>query len=496
MKKQILFWKKKKEKKESGILLPLSALPGKYGIGTMGEEAYRFLDFLKASHQKYWQILPLTPVGEGNSPYSSMSAFAGEILYINIDFLIRDGLLPPEAAKILEETVEVDYDAVRRKKMPLLHQAAQNFSTEKPDFKRFLAEQKDWVFDYALFCAIREVYGVTLSDFPEDLKYRLPDAISRFESDHSEVIDFYLITQYFFYTQYFALHRYAAKNGIRLIGDMPFYMQQDSADVWVAPQDFKVGRDLTPLLISGAPPDFFSKEGQLWNNPVYDFKAQKQNSYRFWKRRLSHASLLYDVIRLDHFRAFSEYYVCSYGVQSARFGHWEKGVGFAFFKEARDSIRIPVIAEDLGGDTEGVHKLLEQTRFPPIKVFQFAFDGGMDNPHLIGNYDRNCVCYTGTHDNDTLRGWLENVDGHAKILFTRLMGVPPQKADVFDLIRAVMASEAKLVIIPVQDYLKLDSSARFNIPGKPRGNWKWRLPEEALTKELAATIKNLSRKRN
>ena len=488
--------KTRKNNRESGILLPLSALPGKDGIGTLGESARRFIDFLKAAHQRYWQILPLTPVGDGNSPYSSTSAFAGEILYIDTDLLIRDGYLPSETAETPFPADRVDYDALREAKLPLLRQAARNFSKTKPDYQRFLAEQKDWVFDYALFCAISEVYGAPLSEFPEGLKYRLPDDLARFEEAHADKIDFYLITQYFFYTQYFALHHYAAKKGVALIGDLPFYIQQNSADVWTAPQDFKVGRDFTPLLVSGAPPDAFSQEGQLWNNPVYDFAEQKKNGYRFWKHRLAHASLLYDVIRLDHFRAFSEFYVCAYGAKDAKAGSWEKGVGFAFFEEVRDILTVPVIAEDLGGDTEGVRTLLSQTGFPPIRVLEFAFDGDMSNPHLIENYEKNCVCYTGTHDNDTLRGWLKHVEGHAKTLFTHLMGTPPEKADVFTLIRALMASKAETVIIPLQDYLNLDSSARFNVPGKPTGNWVWRVPEDALSKDLAKTVKTLSLKRN
>ena len=492
-----VFWKKsEKNDRESGILLPLSALPGTEGIGTLGEEAYRFIDFLKAAHQRYWQMLPLTPVGEGNSPYSSMSAFAGEILYINLELLGKDGYLPAESAESFPNFGRVDYDALRKRKLPLLRQAAQNFSKEKPDYKRFLTEQKDWVFDYALFCSISEVYGVTLSDFPEGLKYRLPDELARFEENHADTIDFYLITQYFFFTQYFALRRYAQKKGIALIGDLPFYVQQNSADVWTAPQDFKVGRDFTPLLVSGAPPDAFSEEGQIWNNPVYDFGEQKKNGYRFWKHRLSHASMLYDVIRLDHFRAFSEYYVCAYGAKNAKAGSWEKGVGFAFFEEVRDSLTVPVIAEDLGGDTDGVRTLLSQTGFPPTRVLEFAFDGDLSNPHWIDNYDKNTVCYTGTHDNDTLRGWLNSVDGHAKTLFTHLMGTTPENADVFSLIRVLMACKAETVIVPLQDYLNLDSAARFNIPGKPTGNWVWRVPQDALSQDLAKRIKDLSPKRN
>ena len=303
----LLRGKRERYKRESGILLPLSSLPSNYGIGTLGEEAYRFADFLEKSGQTYWQLLPLCPIGKGNSPYSSLSTFAGEILYIDLDFLVKDGLLEENDIPKKEFGENIDYKSVKKFKLPLLKKAAENFDTEIRDFKKFKKENSYWLEDYCLFMAIRESHlGLAFYKWDEPLKYRLPEALEKFRRTHTEEIEFYEITQYFFYSQFFALKNYCEDIGIKLIGDIPFYVALNSADVWSNPECFKLGRDMTPVQVAGVPPDIFSSEGQLWENPIYDWNFQKKTDFLWWTKRLEHYSYMYDVIRIDHFRAFAD----------------------------------------------------------------------------------------------------------------------------------------------------------------------------------------------
>ena len=354
-----------KYKKESGVLMHISSLPSKHGIGDLGEEAYRFVDFLKSSRQTYWQLLPLCPVGKGNSPYSSVSSFAGEILFIDLYGLVKDGLLSPD--EIPEETFpkNADYKRAREFKLPLIKKAAERFNTNSRDFKSFLSENGYWLYDYAIFMAMKSVFpNKSFTELEDGLKYRLPDAIERFKNKHAEQILFYEITQYFFFTQYFKLKKYAAENGVKLIGDIPFYVQLESADVWSNPDIFRLGRDMTPVLVAGVPPDYFSEEGQLWGNPIYDWDYQKSTEYDWWRKRLNHNAKLYDVIRIDHFRAFADYYTIPYGAKTAKSGVWEKGVGLPFWNLMKQYVSAEIIAEDLGGNTPEVEKLIEDTGFP------------------------------------------------------------------------------------------------------------------------------------
>ncbi len=485
-----------KYKKESGVLMHLSSLPSPYGIGSLGNEAYRFIDFLKKSHQTYWQILPLCPVGKGNSPYSSLSSFAGEILYIDLEQLVSSGLLNPDDIGEAEMPKNVDYNAVKKFKLPLIKKAAYNFDIDNRDYKAFCKENSYWLPDFALFMAIKEVfYGLSFTELPDGLKYRLPDDINEFKERYYEKILFYEITQYFFFTQYFRLKSYANENGIKLIGDIPFYVQLESADVWANPDIFRLGRDMTPVLVAGVPPDIFSADGQLWGNPIYDWDYQKSTNYEWWKNRLIQNAKLYDVIRIDHFRAFADYYTIPYGEKTAKSGKWEKGVGMGFWNLMKD-VDAEIIAEDLGGDTPEVAKLVEDTGFPNMKVLQFAFDSDLYNPFLPKNYDKNCVCYTGTHDNDTTRGWYEKLDSKARVMFSKLVPADSSGSAVFSLISYAMQSKARMVIIPIQDYLQLDSEDRTNTPGIATGNWEWRLSPNDLNDELIKTIKRLSYGRN
>ena len=483
-----------KYKKESGVLLHISSLPSSHGIGDLGREAYRFVDFLKSSRQTYWQLFPLCPVGKGNSPYSSASAFAGEILFIDLYGLVKDGLLSGDEIPEEDFPKNADYNKAREFKLPLIKKAAERFNPNSRDFKVFLTENAYWLDDYALFMAIKAAYpNKSFTELEDGLKYRLPEAIDRFRKKHSEQILFYKIIQYLFFAQYLRLKKYAAENGVKLIGDIPFYVQLESADVWSNPDIFRLGRDMTPVLVAGVPPDRFSEEGQLWGNPIYDWDYQKSTDYDWWRKRLTHNAKLYDVIRIDHFRAFADYYTIPYGAKTAKSGVWEKGAGLPLMKP---HIEAEIIAEDLGGDTPEVKKLIEDTGFPNMKVLQFAFDSDLNNPFLPKNYDRNCICYTGTHDNDTTRGWFEKLNEHQRTMFSHLVPADKSGSAVLSLIYFAMKSKARMVIIPMQDYLQLDSDDRINTPGVPFGNWEWRLSLNDLTDELAEEIKRLSTGRN
>lgn len=485
-----------REARECGILLHLTSLPSAHGIGSLGSAAREFTDFLKECGQSCWQLLPVCPIGRGNSPYSSVCSFAGEPLLIDIAELAADGLL--SSADIPKEILpagRVDYAAVRRFKLPLLKKAALGFDTSSRDFKAFERENAYWLDDFALYSAIKSVYRLPLGRLEAALKYRLPERLADFKKTHRDEITLHRVMQYFFFRQYARIKDYANAAGIKIIGDIPFYVQYDSADVWSNPTLFKLGRDMTPVQVAGVPPDAFSAEGQLWGNPIYDWEAMRADGYDWWKKRLQYASRLYDVIRIDHFRAFCDYYTIPYGAKNAKAGKWVKGVGTEFWKAAADSFSAEIIAEDLGGDTKAVEKLVRDTGFPNMKVLQFAFNSDMSNKFLPRNFGRDCVCYTGTHDNDTTRGYLEKMSKSEIQMLSRTVPADKSGSAVYSLIAAAMRSKAKTVIIPMQDYLQLDSTARMNTPGTAHGNWEWRLEPGALTRELCGEIKRLSRAR-
>lgn len=483
--------------KESGVLLHISSLPSDYGIGSFGREAFRFVDFLKKSRQKYWQILPLCPVGKGNSPYSSVCSFAGEMLFIDIETLINEGFLETSDIPDCEFPENVDYQKARAFKIPLLKKAADRFNMRNREYQRFQRKNEHWLNDYAVFMAIKETFPKSgICELEDGLKYRLPAAIDRFKKNHAEQIRFYKITQYFFYSQYHKLKAYANENGIKIIGDIPFYVSLQSSDVWANPDIFRLGRDMTPVLVAGVPPDIFSADGQLWGNPVYDWEFQKKTDYKWWRMRLEHNAGLYDVIRIDHFRAFADYYTIPYGAPNAKSGTWERSVGFPFWKAMNETLDTEIIAEDLGGDTPEVKKLIEETGFPNMKILQFAFDTDLKNAFLPKNYPKNCVCYTGTHDNDTVLGWYEKATKKEKLMFSKLVPADKSESAVLSLISYGMKSRARIVIVPLQDYLSLDSSARMNTPGVPAGNWEWRFSAQALDEKLCRNISRLTRGRN
>lgn len=485
-------------KKYSGVLCAVSSLPSKYGIGTFGEAAYRFVDFLRDSKQRFWQMLPLNPLGEGNSPYKSISCFAGEMLYIDLDFLVRDGLLSTDDIGEYSNVGDVNYKTAREFKIPLLLKAAHNFDTKGRDYKAFLKENDLWLDEYSIFAAALDVYKTErLTDLPDGIKYKIPDFLKQFKTEHSCEMQFHRVMQYIFYCQYFELKGYANKNGVKIIGDIPFYVSPDSADVWENPDDFKVGRDFTPVEVAGVPPDIFSASGQLWGNPVYNWQNMRQNKYMWWQKRLLLCKNMYDVLRIDHFRAFADYYAVPYGSKTAAFGSWKKGEGTDFWSKIDQSIgKMNIIAEDLGGEDDAdVISLLKYTGFPNMKILQFAFNGDIRNVFLPQNYGYNCVCYTGTHDNDTTLGWYKSADKKQRIMFERLAD-SAYDAPSYKMIRTAVKSPARLCILPMQDILCLDSSARMNTPGTSHGNWQWRMKYEDIDGDNAKLLKKLTKERN
>lgn len=483
-----------KRSKKSGILLPLFSLPSKYGIGSLGAEAYSFVDFLKNAGQSYWQMLPLCPVGKADSPYSSASAFAGEILYIDIDFLVADGLIKKDEIKTEFFPERVDYKSCREFKIPLLKKAAISFDKSNSDFLKFKSENAFWLKDYCIFMTLSELFGTkNFRLWDKDYKYRNKAVIEEIYEQHEEKIAFFEVTQFLFYKQFFELKSYANQNGIKLIGDIPFYVSYFSADVWSRPFCFKLGVDLTPVLVAGVPPDIFSKNGQLWGMPIYDWSFLKKNGYPFWRERLSVNCKLYDALRLDHFRAFSDYYAIPFGAKTAKEGSWQNGVGFHFFKELRDVLKnTEIIAEDLGDISENTARLIKKTGFKDMKVLELAFNSDKSNPFLPKNFGRKSVAYTGTHDNNTVYGWYKTAGESEKELLKRL--VPDIYSSVsLNLISYALKSRAELVIIPLQDYLELDETARINTPATEKNNWCWRVRKESLNDSLAKLIKKLSK---
>ncbi len=477
--------------------MAVSSLPSKDGIGTFGIEAYNFIDFLKATRQKYWQMLPIVCLGEGNSPYKSVSCFAGEPLYIDLSFLVRDGLLSPEHLKEMPSG-NVDYKCVRKYKLPLLKIAAQAFDTRQSDYKHFVNQNAYWLEDYAIFSTAQEYYkSEKIADFQDELRCRLPTALHRFKEEHFYEIQEKMIIQFLFFSQYYALVQYARQNGIMLIGDIPFYVAPDSADVWKSPDAFEVDENLSPKLIAGVPPDIFSQSGQLWGNPIYNWENQRKNDYLWWRRRLRFMSNLFDVIRIDHFRAFADYYAIPQGAYDAKSGEWKKGEDIYFWDTIKKHLgQLNIIAEDLGGeDSNEVKALLAKTGFPNMKILQFAFTGNPHNMFLPQNYPQECVCYTGTHDNDTTLGWFQNIDDKTKTVLKAYLPNVTEDDVVWRMLGFLSESAAYMMIVPMQDWLCLDSTARMNTPATQVENWEWRLESLNLDEELLSKIKLIAKRK-
>ena len=483
--------------RSSGILLHITSLPGPYGIGTMGKQAYDFVDFLKRAGQSCWQILPLSPTGYGNSPYQSFSTFAGNHYLIDLDLLVEEGLLNPEEPAAIfwgDREDHVDFGLQYEHRRKLLHLAYTRFpGSEEFDF--FCWENRHWLADFALFMALKDRHGgAPWHTWEAGLKFRNPEALDQARQELSEQIRFYCFQQYLFYKQWNALHTYANRQGIRIIGDVPIYVPLDSADVWTSPDQFWLDEKLDPVAVAGCPPDAFTADGQLWGNPLYRWDVLKQTGYRWWLQRLEAAGKLYDVTRLDHFRGFESYWAIPFGDTTARNGWWIKGPGLDLITTLKRQLPdLQLIAEDLGYLTPEVLELRDASGYPGMKVLEFAFDAREPSNYLPHTYVKNTVCYTGTHDNMTMRQWFETSDEESVNYARDYMTLSDQEGYVWGAVRTAFASVSDLVIVQMQDLLDLGGEARMNQPGiLSDANWTWRAVPQQFTSQLQHRLGTLT----
>ena len=489
----------KENRRGSGVLLHITSLPSLYGIGDLGPHAYKFVDFLAESKQKYWQVLPLnrTDTAYGNSPYSSLSAFAGNHLLISPELMVQDGLLTEsEVVYTADTNVQVvDYDSVKVFKSGIFSVAYNRFKTKdnKDDYNLFCNQNSYWLDDYALFVAIKAHYGKhSWQNWPEGIKLREPDALEEAEDTFRDVTGEEKFLQYIFHHQWITLKSYCSEKGVNIIGDIPIYVIYDSVDVWTHPELFKLDEDAKMEAVAGVPPDYFSETGQLWGNPVYRWDALKESGYDWWIKRLNHNLKLFDYTRIDHFRGFAAYWEISSEEETAINGKWIEAPGREFFDEVLKQMpSANIIAEDLGVITDDVEELINHFEFPGMKILLFAFgDDLATNPYIPHNHIENCVVYTGTHDNNTVRGWFESeVDDDTKKRLSDYIGQHIEPEDVhWVFIRLAMMSVAERVIFPVQDILGLDATSRMNTPATANGNWEWRLCSDQLNLQLAERL--------
>ena len=484
--------------RSSGILLPIFALPSKYGIGCFSIEAYEFIDMLKRAGQKYWQILPLCPVGKGNSPYQSFSTYAGNPHFIDLGALIAEGLLTQEECDEFtcgEEPTKVDYQAIYATRKILFEKAYSRFCVDE-GFGNFTRDNGYWLEDYVLYSALKAVHnGKAWTTWSEGLRDRHPSVLQEKREELADELQYHRFLQYKFYQQWQRLKAYANEMGIGIVGDIPIYVAFDSADTWANPMLFQFNENNEPIAVAGCPPDGFSATGQIWESPLYSWEYHRETGYQWWGQRMQHTFTLYDVVRIDHFRGFESYYSIPYGDETAEFGHWEKGPGIEFFNTLKERLgEMNVIAEDLGLLTDEVRQLVAETGFPNMKVIEFAFDAGSDCEYLPHTYYENCVVYTGTHDNDTLVGWMRSMSEYTKGFSDRYfdMSKKNEEEKAWTFIRATLASVANGAIIPMQDYLCLGSEARMNTPSTVGNNWEWRLKQGQINAELLDRIKDLT----
>lgn len=488
--------------RKSGVLLPVSSIPSKYGIGTFSRQAYEFVDMLEQAGQTYWQILPLGPTGYGDSPYQSFSTFAGNPYYIDLETLIEEGYLTKkdcDSYDFGDNDEYIDYEKIYFSRFKVLRTAfnkakSDNLEADKA-YQDFVGENAYWLDDYALYMAVKNSFdGVSFIEWDEDIRLRKNEALKKYKEKYKDEIDFYKFQQFIFARQWFALKECANKKKIKIIGDIPIYVAFDSSDTWANPELFQLDENLEPIGVAGCPPDAFSVTGQLWGNPLYRWEYHKETGYEWWMKRIAYCYKLYDVVRIDHFRGFDEYYSIPYGDPTAEFGHWEKGPGYDIFKTMKAELgKKAVIAEDLGFLTDSVLKLVKKTGYPGMKILQFAFDSREESDYLPHNYTTNSVVYTGTHDNDTVLGWLCTMNRHDRSFAKRYLNINKNKDIQWEFIRAAMSSVSDTCIIPMQDYLGLGAEARINIPSTLGLNWKWRMLPGAFSEELALRIRKMTK---
>ena len=484
--------------RHSGILLHLTSLPSPYGVGTLGREAYNFADFLASAGQRSWQVLPLGPIGDGNSPYHTMSAFAGSPLLIDPDLLEEDGLLlPGEADDIFwgSDPEHVDFPAVIKGRDTLLRLAVSRF-LPNDDYRAFLVKESEWLDDWALYCALRTEFGAAdWTQWPDEYRLRREDALQAVRAELADEIYYHCVVQYLFYRQWDAFRAYLRKLDIHLIGDIPIYVPLDSADVWAHPEQFRLDPNGHPDMVAGVPPDYFSEDGQLWGNPLYNWDTMRDSGFHWWVTRLQAAARLFDTVRIDHFRGLASYWAVPAYETTANNGRWMPGPGQDFIDTVRYACPgTDFIAEDLGILTQDVHELHEYTGWPGMKILLFAFDAGPANLYLPHRYERNCICYTGTHDNETLMQWWQELSDDTRAFARAYMGLNKDEGIAEGVIRTGMASIANTFICPMQDWLQLGADARMNTPGQASGCWSWRMLPDAASLPLAMKILALTQR--
>lgn len=483
-------------KRSCGILLHITSLPSRYGIGNLGQAAYDFVDFLHAAGQRCWQILPIGPTSYGDSPYQSFSTFAGNPYLIDPDQLIQQGWLTQAEADAVsweQRPDQVDFRLLYRQRLPLLRRAYERFQLAPPaGFSRFCQAERDWLEDYALFMALKAHFGGgPWSDWPQALRLREPAALDRYRTELAEEIDFHRFLQYEFYRQWDRLRAYTREKGVKLIGDIPIYVPMDSADLWCHPDLFQLDENRQPTCVAGCPPDRFSEEGQYWGNPIYDWDRMEQDGFAWWLRRIEAAGRLFDVIRIDHFRGLESYWSIPASSDSARDGVWVKGPGRKLIDAIQTTFpNLDFIAEDLGFLTDEVRTLVTESGYPGMKVLEFAFDSPEPSDYLPHRYGDNCVCYTGTHDNTTLAQWCQESPAEICNRARSYLGLSQTDDLASALLQSGLASQADLFVAQMQDYLGLGGSARMNEPGtvKPE-NWRWRSTAEQFTPALARQLR-------
>jgi 4-alpha-glucanotransferase len=478
-------------KRSCGIVMPIYALPSPYGIGTLGQAAYDFVDFLAQSGQSWWQMLPVGPTSYGDSPYQSFSAYAGNPYFVDLEFLCRDGLLTAQDIDGLDwgkEPTRVNYGAIYQHRFQILKKAMETgWNRDADKISAFVEENRHWLPDYALFMALKRHFGMQswTQWEDEDIRLRRPEAVERYRAALDEDIRLFTYIQYLFFQQWDALRGYAKKNGIGIIGDMPIYVAMDSADVWAEPKCFQLDEGNVPAEVAGVPPDFFSEDGQLWGNPLYDWEGMKADGYRWWMRRVEGASKLYDVIRIDHFRGFESYWAVPYGETSAKNGRWVKGPGMDLVgKLTKEFPQIQFIAEDLGYLTQEVRQLVADSGLPGMKILEFAFDCREPGNYFPHTYLPNSVCYTGTHDNAPIMAWKEEAapeDIHTAIQY---LGLGEEEGFQWGMLRGGLSCVSDLFLAQMQDYLGLGMDSRTNTPGRLGNNWQWRMEQGQITPEL------------
>lgn len=479
-----------------GILLHITSLPNKYGIGTMGKCAYDFVDFLKASKQSAWQVLPIGPTSYGDSPYQTFSAFAGNPYFIDFDLLKEEGLLKEEDYSFMETSNEttVDYAYQYNNRFNVLRIAYNNFDKETKEFKKFKKENKDWLEDYAMFMTIKYLNnGASWWTWDKSLKLHKKTALNKIKQDNKDDIEFWSFLQFKFFEQWTALKKYANENGVKIIGDIPIYVAHDSSDVWAKPINWQMDENGEPINVAGCPPDAFATKGQLWGNPIYNYDLMEQDGFSWWIKRVEKSLELYDTIRIDHFRGFESYYSIKYGSEDAINGEWVKGPGYKLFEAIKAKLGdVSIIAEDLGFITEDVYELLRKTQFPGMKIIQFGFDSKSDSEYLPHNYPKNCVVYPGTHDNMTILSWFKSLSDDDKWFVRNYLDMRDDYFICDKVIRACLQSTADTAIIQMQDYIGLADEGRMNTPSTLGNNWVWRLPKHYLNESQAGYLSFLA----